>query len=266
MPICSIHLISLDVPVPEFLSELSSSTLKPLTIARVVHWIILPTLTSTDPLLAQNIHWDILLTLPNTEPFPSNLQKLIKHQWSVQAGIPSRILLDFKAKNKSLLRPEPGDVPALTGSLVNPRIADSAQALELSPELRTWIEEFGNAEGAGAVSMLNLLAFKPGLKEEYLKYGAEFAKSIGKRRGGVAKLVGSVIHGREGAELGDGWDEIALAHYPSIEHFADMLASEDYQAVNHKYRAGSLKDTFILCTTELGLDQTGLWTKGASRL
>lgn len=114
--------------------------------------------------------------------------------------------------------------------------------------------------------MLNLLSFKPGLKEEYLKYGAEFAKSIGSRRGGDAKLVGSVIHGNKGSEEGDGWDEIAIAHYPSIQHFADMLASEDYQAVNKKYRVGSLKDTFILCTTELGLDTSGLWTKGASKL
>jgi len=114
--------------------------------------------------------------------------------------------------------------------------------------------------------MLNLLAFKPGLKEEYLKYGAEFAKSIGKRRGGVAKLVGSVVHGGDGPESGDGWDEIALAHYPSIYHFADMLASEDYQVVNHKYRAGSLKDTFILCTTEVELHNWGLWTGGASKL
>lgn len=188
------------------------------------------------------------------------------HQWSVQAGVPSRIVNDFKSKNRRLLYPQPSDVPPLTGSLDKPRIAPSSQSLELSPELQAWIDVFGKAEGQGAVSMLNLLAFKPGLKEEYLKYGAEFAKSIGSKRGGEAKIVGSVIHGKPGAEGGDGWDEIALAHYPSVHHFADMLASEDYQAVNKKHRVGSLKDTFILCTTELGLDTTGLWTKGASKL
>jgi hypothetical protein len=268
MPACSIHLLSLTVPLPQFLSELSSSSCIPLTVARVVRWIILPTTTSTDVLLAQNIHWDIFLTLPNTNPLPPSLQKLVKRQWTVHAGVPSRLLVDFKAKNKRLLKPEQGDVPPLTGSLDKPRIAESTQALELSPELLTWIDEFGSAEGAGAVSMLNLLAFKPGMKEEYLKYGAEFAKSIGKRRGGDAKLVGSVINGKEGCELdyGNGWDEIALAHYPSIYHFADMLASDDYQTVNHKYRAGSLRDTFILCTTELGLDNSGLLEKAASKL
>lgn len=100
--------------------------------------------------------------------------------------------------------------------------------------------------------MLNLLAFRPGKKEEYLKYGAEFSKSIGSKRGGDAKIVGSVIHDRE--EEGEGWDEIALAHYPSILHFADMLGSEDYQEVNRKFRVPSLRDTCILCTSEVGLD------------
>jgi len=46
---------------------------------------------------------------------------------------------------------------------------------------------------------------------------------------------------------------VTTAHYPSIRHFADMSASEDYQAVNHKHRVGSLRDTCILCTSELEL-------------
>lgn len=127
----------------------------------------------------------------------------------------------------------------------------------MSSELRSWIEnEFSKTkEGKGAVSMLNLLAFKPGMKDSYLKYGSEFASSIGLRRGGNAKIVGSVIE--EGEEKGEGWDEIALAHYPSIWHFADMLASEDYRAVNQKYRVPALKDTLILCTSELGLKVDG---------
>jgi len=66
----------------------------------------------------------------------------------------------------------------------------------------------------------------------------------------------------EGKEKGE-WDEIALAHYPSILHFADMLASEDYQEVNKKYRVGSLKDTCILCTSELDLPA---WREGSSKL
>lgn len=88
--------------------------------------------------------------------------------------------------------------------------------------------------------MLNFLAFKPGKEahESYQKYGQGFAKSAGAKRGGTAKIVGKVID--EGAK----WDEIALAHYPSIQHFTEMLASEDYQEINHRYRLPALEDTW----------------------
>ena len=48
---------------------------------------------------------------------------------------------------------------------------------------------------------------------------------------------------------------MALAHYPSILHFADMLASGGYQEVNRRFRVPALRDTFILCTTEVGLEE-----------
>ena len=68
----------------------------------------------------------------------------------------------------------------------------------------------------------------------------------------MAKVVGRVVaaQGTQGEDT-SGWEEIALAHYPSIRHFVDMLASEDYQEVNHKDRLPALRDTCILCTTEL---------------
>jgi hypothetical protein len=118
------------------------------------------------------------------------LQKHIAHEFTLQAGIPSRLIQNFHTKNERLLHPVKSDIPALTGSLDKPLVSDSSQDLALSPELRQWIETAGPT---GAVSMLNLLAFKDGKKEEYLKYGAEFAKSIGSKRGGDAKLVGGII-------------------------------------------------------------------------
>lgn len=267
MPVCTIHLLSLapSTNIPQFLDAVHATGLKPLTIAHVVRWIIIPSQTSTDALIAQNIHWDILLTLPSPSALPAALQPLIAHQWSVKAGVPSRLLSDFDVKNRRLLQPQDGDVPALTGSLERARVAGSSQSLELSPALLEWAREFGG-ERSGAVSMLNLLAFAPGKKDDYLAYGREFARSIGSKRGGQAKLVGTVVPGENGGlgSGGEGWDEVALAHYPSIAHFADMLASEDYQAVNHQYRIGSLRDTFILCTTEVGMEVgPGLWRKGA---
>lgn len=36
----------------------------------------------------------------------------------------------------------------------------------------------------------------------------------------------------------DEWNEISIVHYPTIKHFCDMLAMEDYQAINEKHRLG----------------------------
>ena len=131
-------------------------------------------------------------------------------------------------------------------------MSGSTQGLELNDELLHWSKTF--QLGKGAMSMLNLLAFHPGkdAHESYLRYGKAFAESIGSKRGGNAKFVGKVVpkQGIDGEDV-SGWDGIALAHYPSIDHFTDMLASEDYQAVNHNDRLPALRDTCILCTSEL---------------
>jgi hypothetical protein len=43
-----------------------------------------------------------------------------------------------------------------------------------------------------------------------------------------------------------------------------MLASEDYQEVNHKHRVGSLRDTCILMTSEIAIQE--LVGEGRARL
>jgi hypothetical protein len=40
------------------------------------------------------------------------------------------------------------------------------------------------------------------------------------------------------------WNEISIVHYPSIRHFCDMLAGQDYQEINEKHR---LKVGYIQC-------------------
>ncbi|KAF2854106.1 hypothetical protein T440DRAFT_496292 [Plenodomus tracheiphilus IPT5] len=275
MPLCTLHLLALHPtspnPLATFLSALKSSSLSPLVISRVIRWIILPTKISTEHLLARNIHWDILLILPNTDALPLPLKTHIGHHWHITAGIPSRLIQDFATKNRKLLHPEPSSIPPLnTETKVT---TDSAQSLELSSELNTWIEESlqrGGKEDVGAVSMFNLLSFNPGMKASYLQYGAAFAESIGSAHGGNAKIVGNVVdtngcasppkilepttpHGEVGGS--ECWDEIALAHYPSISHFRDMLTSEGYQRVNKRYRVPSLRDTAILMTSEVEVEE-----------
>jgi hypothetical protein len=244
----------------------------------------LPSKLSTEHLLARNIHWDLLLVLPSTEALPNELQKLVQYHWSVTAGVPSRLIQDFSSKNSMLLHTDPSSVPKLSETGAH-KTTESSQSLELSDELNTWIETFvnrGTKEAKGAVSMFNLLAFNPDMKSEYLKYGAAFAKTIGSRHGGNAKIVGNATHINgtpiakssnsnvsTNGEIGgrqDEWDEIALAHYPSILHFRDMLASEDYQEVNKRHRVPSLRDTCILMTSEIAVEELMREGKGGAKL
>jgi len=242
--------VTLSGTLRDFVKKIKTSEEQPLVLSRVVRWMITPTQLSVDPLL--KLQWDVLVIYKGTTGMPLSVKTLTKDIFTIQAGIPSSIVNNFAATNKRLLQPT--HVPDLTGALDRPRVADSAQKLEYTNDIRSWIEKFDPNNNKGAVSMLNLLAFKPDMHDEYLKYGKAFAQSIGSRRGGVAKLVGKVVGGDKGLTPAEGgWDEIALAHYPSIRHFADMAASEDYQAVNHKHRIRSLRDTCILCTSEVDL-------------
>jgi hypothetical protein len=291
MPLCTVHLLSLHPTTPDplstFLTALKSSNLSPHVVSRVIRWIILPSHISTEHLLARNIQWDLFLILPHTSSIPTNLANLIHHHWKITAGVPSRLTQNFAQKNAKLLHPDPSSVPALDhdNSPSVSKTTTSAQNLELSTGLDAWINEFTSeksAESTGAVSMFNLLAFNPGMKAEYLKYGAAFAESIGKRHGGEAKIVGNVVTTppspdtstppasssntmsakEEVVDAGkDGWDEIALAHYPSISHFRNMLRSRDYQDVNHRHRVGSLRDTCILMTSEVGIGEEKVGAK-----
>ncbi len=269
MPICTVQLLSLNSSIDTFLTALRKSSLKPLTVARVVRWIITPTFLSREPLLSQSPPWDVLLILPDAiKSLPADLESLVRSTWSIQAGVPSKLISSFDLGNSQPLHPSPDTVPPLTGSLANPQKAGSTPSLELTDHLQSWIQ--GGKGPKGAISMLNLLAFRPGKKEQYLKYGKAFSESVGSRRGGVAKLVGKIVPGTCSDACSE-WEEVglsfwtytrtpivttnqfALAHYPSLDHFADMLASKDYQQANKTWRVPSLKDTFILCTTELDL-------------
>ena len=214
MPVCTVQLISLRSSIDNFLTALRNSSLKPLTLARVVRWIITPTILSREPLLSQSPQWDLLLFLPDAvKSLPANLESLVRSTWSIQAGVPSKLISSFGSRNAQLQYPPPNTAPQLTGSLSDPQKADSSQSLELTSleltdDLQSWIH--GGRAPKGAISMLNLLAFKPGLKEQYLKYGKAFSESVGSRRGGLAKLVGKIVPDT----CSDGcpeWEEVYLS-------------------------------------------------------
>jgi hypothetical protein len=256
MPLATIHLLAREpsVSVPSLISTIQSAvpSSKVLVLSKVIRWIITPQKIDATHLLHPQKPWDLLLILLGTDPLPPAITKNLGDYWTCTAGVPSRLTNNFSQTNEKLLHPSASDVPGLTGSLDKPRMGSSSQTLELSGELQSWVSSFSSTKaGSSPLSMLNLLAFKPGKKEDYLTYGKAFATSIGIKRGGVAKLVGNVTAQAPPEKSGGKWDEFALASYPSILHFADMLASEDYQAVNLKSRVPSLQDTLILCTSEI---------------
>lgn len=110
--------------------------------------------------------------------------------------------------------------------------------------------------------MLNLLAFWPGKEahESYLQYGKAFGESIGKRRGGKAKIVGKVVvaaaggqgtsqkrqerEGEKGDHQDGWWDEVALAHYPSRFSPSLSLYTDWWQPEN---QGGLFKKVQCLC-------------------
>ncbi|KAF2487265.1 hypothetical protein BDY17DRAFT_342050 [Neohortaea acidophila] len=243
MPPVTVHLLALQKSIPAFLDAVkSSSSTPPLVISKVIRWIVRPTEIDARELL--DTKWDLMLIQLKSAPLSEDLlsNKWVAKRYSVTAGVPSSLVKGFDEKNDRLLNPRQGDVPPLSNS--KPRMAKSAQSLALDDDLLRFAKSY---EIGGAVSMYNLLAFKKtqAAHDSYLKYGKAFAESSGGKRGGTAKVVGKVI------DEGSPWTEVALAHYPTIQHFTEMLASEDYQEINTKWRLPALADTCILCTSEL---------------
>jgi hypothetical protein len=205
-------------------------------------------------LLGRNTHWDVLLGLEGDTSIPASSQAHIAAIWTASSGVSARALSGYGELNATLLSPPPGSVqPAELPKLSSNTTRDSSENLELSPEWVQWIEALPSSVRDYPVSMLNLLAFQPGKKDQYKQYGAEFSRRVGSRHGGRVKLVGRVLDGNGQAGV-DGWEEIAYVHYPSVKHFAAMAGSKDYQDVNQRYRLGALKDTFILCCQEINGD------------
>jgi hypothetical protein len=68
--------------------------------------------------------------------------------------------------------------------------------------------------------------------------------------GNVVKPPSGVIDSRGEASRPekDWWNEISIVHYPSIKHFCDMLAGDDYQEINAKYRlaVSGLKSSILM--------------------
>jgi uncharacterized protein (DUF1330 family) len=80
------------------------------------------------------------------------------------------------------------------------------------------------------VTMLNLLEFRPeGGRERYEEYGAAVAPLL-EQVGGRIVFLGEAALPLIGAAC---WDLVLLVEYPSRQAFLDMVASPEYQAIEH---------------------------------
>ena len=281
MPLLTLHLLSLfgsssreDV-LKQLLNERPSVETIVASLPR--YWVIKPERNDTHTLV--NTRWDLMLLLKTPDgQLPASVRSKTVREYVVCLGIPSKLLAGYEQKNRSLLEHAPS-VP-LTGSLDNFQPSTSSQNLELSPDLFNFMNDMVR-DHDGPVTMLNLLHFKHDGKSEYYKYGQVstiFLHGIqensninavqgfieaGGKRGGDAKIVGNVVpppSGRSGSrgdpvrEQSSWWNEAAIVHYPSIRHFCDMAAGEDYQAINRKYRLPVSDYPFSLPHTALSDD------------
>ena len=170
MPLLNFHLLNLmgNVQPHTFLSNLHEAdpSTKVIVASKPRHFVVKATTQDASIL---NRPWDLMLLLqgPNAS-LPSSLEKHISSSYSLPVGIPSKLLSTYPEKNARLIKEAPS--AGLTGSLENPKMPDSSQKLELSPELLKFMEELMK-EHDGPVTMLNLLKFKAGGKESYYQYG-----------------------------------------------------------------------------------------------
>lgn len=115
------------------------------------------------------------------------------------------------------------------GSAITPNL-DQFQALAASPH-------------DGPVVMLNLLKFKQGSEESYLRYG-DAARAMIEERGGRLVWSGRAEQVLIGDPAAD-WDAVLLVEYPSRAAFIAMVSSPAYIEA-HADRAAGLERTIVV--------------------
>lgn len=269
MPALTLHLLALTpgTDAQSFLQQLMQAPNVQVVVASRPRYVVIhPTSLDANPLATQP--WDLLVLLQLTSkstdsnndkdanPIPAALRPSIRIEYKITTGIPSKLLSTYPTRNTTL-RQESSSIP-LTGSLeklLQQNQKTSSQNLEVSPQLLDFMKTLSKTH-EGPVTMLNLLHFQhPEGKKSYYQYGQAFIPVAGKR-GGSAKLVGNVVRpSSENSSDSRGpytrpeqewWNEISIVHYPSIRHFCDMLAGEDYQGINEKYRLSVCFPFFFL--------------------
>jgi|TARA_B110000977_G_scaffold56834_1_gene77211 uncharacterized protein (DUF1330 family) len=122
------------------------------------------------------------------------------------------------------------------------------------------MEALLKADDGGPVCMVNLLKFKEKAEyedgretdlsgiEAYQIYGAVTGSLIKKLGGDV--VFTSVLNGMVVGEVEELWDVMAIAKYPTLQSFIDMVSSPEYLKVYH-HRIAGLKGQLNIASTQV---------------
>ena len=122
------------------------------------------------------------------------------------------------------------------------------------------MEALLKADDGGPVCMVNLLKFKEKAEyedgretdlsgiEAYQIYGAVTGSLIKKLGGDV--VFTTVFKGMVVGEVEELWDVMAIAKYPTLQSFIDMVSSPEYLKVYH-HRIAGLKGQLNIASTQV---------------
>jgi len=187
--------------------------------------------------------------MPDRSPLPTSITSKAARIYSVDADVPEPFASDFASINARLTNPPPGSVPAPAGTPIQLSPADEKEVeLPITPARKAFFESLAaSPDGSKPISVLNFISLNQGKMEAFMGYGAVFASDLGPKYGTEAKLMGMAANG--GGP--DGWELLAVVHYPSIRHFAEMVGSERYKEIDRQFKVGLIRDTGLLALTEI---------------
>ena len=112
------------------------------------------------------------------------------------------------------------------------------------------LKAFLESEDDGPVVMLNLLRFKTGGRDTYLRYATIVGETF------LPRVGGEVLYAGDGetalvAEDGQSWDAVLVVRYPSRQAFSAMVADPEYQEVT-PLRTEALEEAVLQPTSPWG--------------
>ena len=135
MPLCTLSLLTLKsddsyAASLAFVKALLAAGKRPIIAGHFKRQMI-----KAETIDADRIKADLLVLLPGSTEWPESLRSQIKSEYRLVVGIPSKLLDAFPEHNRKLMSAKPVE---LTGSLNNPRLAQSTQKLEATDSLIQW--------------------------------------------------------------------------------------------------------------------------------